>query len=169
MAPEGTEPPIKNHLRYFAIMLNQIEEGAPWPRPATHARVVYLEEEEGLAIGEVVSYRPLTIAAPIYRCWATMRLATLEEWIGSWALQEIYVGIPEMGAVDAWHEALTRIEELKLNGEPFCGGVADIAKFFDQARIGLVYKWLLQQQCHRWSSERTKLTSRTSSSTTALQ
>ena len=67
------------------------------------------------------------------RCWATMRLATLEDWIGTWALQEMYAGISEMGAVDAWHEALTRIEELKLDGKPFCGGVADIAKCFDQA------------------------------------
>ena len=30
-----------------AIMLNQIEEGAPWPRSATHARVVYLEKGRG--------------------------------------------------------------------------------------------------------------------------
>ena len=39
--------------------------------------------------------------------------------------------VREMGVGDAWHEALTRIEELKLEGKPFCGGVADIAKFFE--------------------------------------
>ena len=120
-------------------MLNQIEEGAPWPRSATHARVVYLEKD-GAAIGEVMSYRPLTITPPIYRCWATMRLATLEEWIGSWPLHEMYAGIPEMEVVDAWHKALTSIEQLKLNGKPFCGGVADVASIFDQVRGGLVYK-----------------------------
>ena len=75
------------------IMLNQIEEGAPWPRSAIHARVVHLEKE-GAAIGKVMSYRPFAITALIYRCWATMRLATLEEWIGPWALHEMYVGIP---------------------------------------------------------------------------
>ena len=52
----------------------------------------------------------------------------------------MYAGIPEMGAVDAWHEALTQIRELKLDGEAFCGGVADIAKFFDHVRRGTVYK-----------------------------
>lgn len=44
-----------------------------------------------------------------------------------------------MGAVDAWHKALADIEELKLKGTPFCGGVADIAKFFDQIRRKVVY------------------------------
>ena len=44
-----------------------------------------------------------------------------------------------MGAVGAWHTALTLIEKLKLEGTPFCGGVADIAKFFDQIRRKVVY------------------------------
>ena len=44
-----------------------------------------------------------------------------------------------MGAVDAWHKALTGIEELKLNGTPFCGGVADIAKYFGQIIRQVVY------------------------------
>ena len=103
-------------------MLKQIEAGAPWPRSAIHARLVYLGKE-GAIMGEVMSYRPLTITAPIYRCWATMRLATMEEWIGSWALPDMHSGVPEMGAVDAWHKALIDIEEMKLNGIPFRGGV----------------------------------------------
>ena len=45
-----------------------------------------------------------------------------------------------MGAVDATHKALTKIEESQINGTPFCGEVADIAKFFDQVRRGIVYK-----------------------------
>lgn len=38
-----------------AIILHQLEEGAPWPRPATHASVVYIEKE-GAIVGEVMSY-----------------------------------------------------------------------------------------------------------------
>lgn len=91
-------------------------------------------------MGEVRSYRPLVITASLYRCWATMRLASLEEWIGSWALDDMYAGRLEMGAVDAWREALTKIEELKLDGKTFCGGVAGIAKFFHQVRRNIVYK-----------------------------
>ena len=60
--------------------------------------------------------------------------STIEEWISSWALLEMH---PELGAVDVWHTALTEIEEMKLNGTPFCGGIAGIAKFSDQVRRGI--------------------------------
>ena len=58
---------------HIATLLRQVEQGAPWPKSATHARVVFLEKA-GAAIGQVMSYRPLTITSPLYRCWATMRL-----------------------------------------------------------------------------------------------
>ncbi len=45
-----------------------------------------------------------------------------------------------MGAVAAWREVLTTHEDYKLNGKHFAGGVADIAKFFDQIRRDLVFK-----------------------------
>ena len=51
----------------------------------------------------------------------------------------MYAGIPGMGATDAWHEAATLLEEMKLDGQGFCVGVADIAKFFDQIVRPLVY------------------------------
>ena len=87
-----------------------------------------------------MSYIPLTITSPLYRCWGAMRLECMPTWVREWALPEMHAGIPEMGAVDAWHEVLTALEEHKLNGKHFVGGVADIAKFFDQIRRGLVYK-----------------------------
>lgn len=52
----------------------------------------------------------------------------------------MHAGIPEMGAVDAWREVLTALEEHKLNGKHVVGGVADIAKIFDQTRRDLVYR-----------------------------
>ena len=58
---------------------------------------------------------------PIYRCWTTMRLASIEGWRRSWAMPEMSAGMPEMGAVDAWREALTTIETLKLDGAAYCG------------------------------------------------
>lgn len=77
-------------------VFNQIAVAASWPRSSMHARLVYLEKE-GAKVGEVMSYRPLAIIAPLYRRWATMRLASQEEWIGLWALGEMYAGILEMG------------------------------------------------------------------------
>ena len=85
-------------------------------------------------------YRPLTITSPIYRCWGTMRLECMSPWIREWALPEMHVGIPEMGTVDAWYEVLTTLEDHKLTGEQFVGGVTGIAKFFDQIRRDLVFR-----------------------------
>ena len=115
---------------HIANMLNQIEQGRPWPTSTRHARVVFLEKA-GAALGEVMSYRPLTTTSPLYRAWGSMRLRHLGEWVDAWKLPQMFAGVPEMGAVDAWHTVLTRLEELKLDGTPFCGGVADIAKFFE--------------------------------------
>ena len=66
--------------RMVAVMLNQIEGGARWPKSAVHARIIYLEKE-GAVMGKVMSYRPITISAPIYRSWAALRLKDLQEWV----------------------------------------------------------------------------------------
>ena len=87
-----------------------------------------------------MSYRPLTITAPLYRAWATMRLREMEPWVRTWALPEMFAGIPEMGAVDAWMEVTATLENHKLDQTHCCGGTADIAKFFDQLRRSLVYR-----------------------------
>ena len=64
----------------------------------------------------------------------------MKDWVAFWALDEMYAGIPGKGAVDAWHEALAKMENLKLDDKNYCGAVVDIAKFFDQIRRNLVAK-----------------------------
>ena len=142
-AMEGWQPKEMSLLslkvyQQIAILLSQIENGAPWPDSTTHARVIFLEKD-GAPVGKVMSYRPLTITSPLYRCWGTMRLEDLQPWIATWALEEMHAGVPGLGATDAWHDALTNLEELKIEREDFSGAVADIAKFFDQIRRRLVY------------------------------
>ena len=87
-----------------------------------------------------MSYRPITITAPIYRAGASLRLRTLEPWIREWALPEMHAGVPELGAVDAWMEVTTVIENYKFDQTHYCGCTADVAKFFDQIRRTLVYR-----------------------------
>ena len=125
--------------KHIATLLNQIEKGAPWPKSARLARVVYLEKI-GAVLGEVMSYRPLTITSPLYREWGSLRLRHMAPWINEWKTEEMYAGVPEYGATDAWHLALARLEHHKLNDTQFCGGVADIAKFFDQLRRNVIYR-----------------------------
>ena len=44
-----------------------------------------------------MSYRPLTITSPLYREWGSLRLKHMAPWIDKWKLEEMYVGVPEMG------------------------------------------------------------------------
>ena len=70
-AMDGCQP---KELAYFsmercervAAMLNQIEEGAPWPTSTRHARDVYLGKE-GAAVGEVVFGKIFLRALPVWR------------------------------------------------------------------------------------------------------
>ena len=52
--------------RWIAELFELIEDGADWPQAVTHAKIAYLEIE-GSKPGEAMSYRPITISAPIYR------------------------------------------------------------------------------------------------------
>ena len=86
-----------------------------------------------------MSYRPLTITSPLYTAGATMWSRSMQSWVTTWILSEMHAGVPEMVTVDGWRAALTDLEELKPSGTPWCGGVAAIAKFFDQIIRTVVY------------------------------
>ena len=76
---------------WTAVLLHLIEDCAPWPVSTRHAKIAYLEKQ-GSIPGEVMSYRPLTIMAPLYRRWASMRLKCLDGWVNTWALPQMYAG-----------------------------------------------------------------------------
>ena len=52
---------------------------------------------------------------------------------------EMLTGVAQQGAVGAWYQVLTDIEDVSLSGIPYCGGAVDIHKFFDQILRPLVY------------------------------
>ena len=120
-------------------LYKMVEDGRPWPQSCRHAMVRYLEKD-GSKMGEAMSFRPLTITVPIYRRWAAIRLKSMQGWIEGWALEEMFAGVAGQGAVDAWYQALMDAELMMLEGTPFCGGAADIHKFFDQIQRKLVYE-----------------------------
>ncbi len=107
--------------RWIAELFEPIEEGEEWPQAVTHAQIAYLEKE-GSKPGEAMSYRPITISSPMYRVWAAMRLRDMEQWISTWALPEMYAGIPGQGAIDAWFSLLLELELKEHQGTPYCGG-----------------------------------------------
>ena len=119
-SPEELALLSKSVCSHIADILNLVEDGAPWPQSPPHARAVFLQKD-GTEVGQVTSYRILTITSPLYRAWAAMRLDDMHMWVRSWALPEMYAGVPERGAVDAWHEVLTKAETMKLDHTNYCG------------------------------------------------
>lgn len=103
--------------RWIAEPFELIEEGEEWPQASVHAKLAYLEKE-GITPGEAMSYRPITISSPLYRVWAAMRLRDMEQWIATWALSDMYAGIPGQGAIDAWLSVLLELELKDLQGIP---------------------------------------------------
>ena len=69
-----------------------------------------------------------------------MRLKDLAPWIDTWADPNIYAGVPGQGETDAWYNLLLELELTDLQGMPYCGGTADIQKFFDQIQRTILYK-----------------------------
>ena len=132
------EPLLSKACEAVAALYNLIEEGAPWPQGTECAKADFLEKE-GAPKGEVMSYRILLIMAALYRKWATIRLGSMDEWIGLWALKEMYAGTGGQGAEDAWYQTMADIEALNVAGDHYCGAAADIMKFFDQIIRELVY------------------------------
>lgn len=116
--------------RWIAELFELIEEGADWPQAATHATIAYLETEGGKP-GEAMSYRPITISAPIYRVWAAMRLKDMEQWISTWAVPDMYASTTGQGATDAWYTLLVDFELKDLQGVPYCGGTVDIQNLIE--------------------------------------
>ena len=71
-----------------------------------------------------------------------MRLKCLDGWVSSWALPQMFAGVAQQGAADATYQVLSEVEKMTLEGVPYCGGAADIYKFFDQILRSLVYMLL---------------------------
>lgn len=129
----------KEMCRWTAELYKLIENGAPWPSRTKHARIAYLEKPSSMP-GEVMSYRPLTIMSVVYRRWASMRLKCLDDWFTQGAVPEMFAGVAQQGAIDAWYQVLTDIEEMPLSCTPYCGCAADIHKFFDHILRPMVHK-----------------------------
>ena len=124
--------------RWIARLYNLIEDTGKWPRSSCVAKAAFVYEE-GAPHGKVMSYRPLLIMSTLYRKWAAIRLISLTKWISMWAMGTMFAGIGSQGAEDAWYLAAINLEDMVIRGVPYCGGTADIMKFFDQIPRELIY------------------------------
>ncbi len=125
-------------MEEFAYLLRAIEKGADWPKGTLHARAVFLAKTDEPSL-DPINYRNLTILSVLYRKYGVVRLRNLRPWIEEWKLDNLYAGIPGLGAEDAWYETAMHAELCKVNGTVITGAAADICKCFDQIQKPILY------------------------------
>ena len=79
-----------------------------------------------------MAYRILKVTTSFYRIWASVRMRNLEKWIGTWADDAMFAGVPGSGAEEAWYLTQLEFELDKLTGRQISAGSIDIYKCFDQ-------------------------------------
>ena len=102
---------------WLAELLELVEGGQPWPEQLTHARAAFLAKDPDRP-EDPLAYRVLLVLPALYRRWASMRLADLEPWIQEWQLDEMFAGVPGVGAEDAWWCTSLQLESLWIQGTP---------------------------------------------------
>ena len=124
---------------WLAMLLNSIEDGADWPEDILLARASFLAKDRD-NLESPLSYRILLIMPVLYRRWASCRLHSMQPWIKKWQLEDMFAGVPEVGAEDAWWETAVDLEAHSVTGKLFAGGALDIFKCFDQIVRPLAYR-----------------------------
>ena len=76
---------------------------------------------------------PLCFLPVVYRLWASVRLAHLQEWFCSWVPDSVVSAGEVVSSVDAWYSTTLEIEEVLSNTRQgdFHIFVADVVKSFD--------------------------------------
>ena len=119
--------------------MQNLEKHHKWPDEQTQSRAVFLNKDPD-DIGNPMAYRILKITSTIYRVWAAVRMKNLEGWIKTWAEDNMFAGVPGVGAEDAWYLTSLDFEYLRAKGNQITAGSIDIYKCLDQLVRPLIYK-----------------------------
>jgi hypothetical protein len=112
-------------------MLNKIEKGADWPEHMYQTRAVFLSKDHNQT-SNPLCYRILKITSIWYRKWGSTRMRDLDVWVNGWNVPELFSGVPEKGAQDAWFQTALFNELGLLKGRDISGASIDVYKCFDQ-------------------------------------
>ena len=102
----------------LAIMLNRIELEGSWPSSLCFAKAVFLYKDDPVTAGPL-DLRILLILSTVYRRRASTRPQCLEPWIAKWKEEEMFSGVPGMGAEDASYATSVLKEWFAMQGLHF--------------------------------------------------
>ena len=87
----------------LALVLRQIEAAGRWPQGLLDAYIAMIPEAEGDSTS--LGQRPSCVLPVVYRLWASIRPARIQDWFHSWV----------HSSVDAWCATTVDIEEVLSN------------------------------------------------------
>eukprot|EP00973_Karenia_brevis_P031843 4393927-Karenia_brevis.AAC.1 len=99
----------------LAILLDVIENGAPWPETLLHTKASLQPKDPDDQYNPLAN-RILLILPTLYRRWASARHGQLEPWIQKWQLPTMHAGVPGTGAEDAWYISAMQLEHSRTQG-----------------------------------------------------
>ena len=85
----------------LASVLRQIEAAGRWPQGLLDAYIAMIPKAEGDSTP--LGQRPLCVFLVVYRLWASVRLAHLQEWFYSWVPDSVFSAGKGVSSVDAWY------------------------------------------------------------------
>ncbi len=106
---------------FWAYMLNAIEAGKAWPQGVLHAQTAFLAKDPTKQSHDPMDYRLLLLLPTLTRTWAKHRLSQLTPLIETWKVDDLFAGIPGLGAEDAWWLSSCTSEVYRRNALPLTG------------------------------------------------
>ena len=107
-------------------ILEQVEQGAPWPLSMITGIISSLEKVPGA--GKVSQYRPITVFSIIYRTWSSLRSKAALVHLSQFAPNKCYGNVPGKCAIDLWLAIQAEIEASRSTSAPMTGVMVDIIK-----------------------------------------
>ena len=131
--------------QHLAAILNMFVE---WPQVLTYCKTIMLPKKD--VEGGPEATRPITIAAIIYRIWATVHAkAILIHW-SSKLPRQVSGGIPQRGTLDLIFECAIDVEHAQFHAEPLSGFVLDLEKAFNALPRCCIYVALSRLGVPAW-------------------
>ena len=115
----------------LARILVKVEDLGVWPDGLLDGYIAMIPKTDGDATP--LGQRPLCVLPVVYRIWAAVRMAQLEDWFKSWVPDSVFSAGGGRGSVEAWYTSSLDIEEV-LSGASDSHVhlfVADVVKSFD--------------------------------------
>ena len=112
----------------LASLFQLIENMQQWPSSLLEVPVAALKKHSGLT---PLENRPIALTSQLYRVWAKLRWAQLQEWYLQWIPDELKGGIAGRQTIDSYFEVALELEHAQFNNHPVFGILYDYEKCFD--------------------------------------